>query len=210
MNTKVIFSAIGFAAGAVASGLTTWLVTKKYYEKKVQAEIDSIWAELQKGKENPSPIKIFKPETDAQEAIMHKPEISDIIARQGYTAPELPKTNDYIYEIAENDLDEDEYECIDLTLYTDGVLADDQDYVVQDVESKVGAHYREMFNGKDEVFIRNEKLKIDYDICLSQLSYPEMRNRNPAVNQRLEYNEAYEAYENDPDLYSDEEEDEEE
>lgn len=128
---------------------------------------------------------------------IEKPDINEyvkLVRKNGYEAPAAQKTNDYIYEIGYNDLDEDEYERIDLTLYADGILTDDNDSPLRSPEFAVGDHYLEWMNGKDELFIRNEKRKIDYDITRSLLSYSSMLDQHPETEQRLQYEDALDDY----------------
>ena len=74
----------------------------------------------------------------------------------------------------------DGYEMISLTHYSDGVLADDDDEKMADdeVDEVVGADYAEHFGEyeDDSVFIRNDKLKCDYEILLDQRKYSELHN----------------------------------
>ena len=69
---------------------------------------------------------------------------------------------------------------ISLSQYSDGVLADDDDEKMADdeVDEVVGADYAEHFGEyeDDSVFIRNDKLKCDYEILLDQRKYSELHN----------------------------------
>lgn len=203
MNTKIIFSAIGFVSGALIGGTAALIISKKSYEKKMQEEVDKVWAEVN----NIKPFK--KPELDE---VMKEAKIEpstgfynsepqqqiateSIIKTNCYTYPDIHKTNDTIYEITENDLDEDEYDVIELVLYADGILADDGDYPVRSLSDTVGENFHEIFTpDKDEIIIRNEKKKVDYDVVRSLLSYGEMLDRHPETEQRLQYDDAMEKY----------------
>lgn len=200
MNINYILAGASFLVGAAASGVTTWLITKKRYEKKHQEELDAVWKDISSTDRNAGAAQAkAAEELTVEDAVFHKPDLNEYanrIRQENYTAPDLPKTNDYIYEIDASDLDEDEYQIIELVLYSDGVLADDQDFPLSDPDITVGTEYRSILNGKDEAFIRNEKTKIDYDICRSQLSFREMLEHNPAKEQQLEYNDAVEDYYN--------------
>ena len=200
INIKVIFGVAGFVAGALFGGSAALIVSKKTYEKKMQDELDKVWADVNN-------IKTFKkPDLDTvvKEANI-KPEpvaepnpvvdYNQIAVHAGYNHPELKKTNDLIYEITENDLDEELYERIDLTLYADGILADDGDYPIRSLSDTVGDNFHQIFTpDKDEIFIRNEKRQIDHDVCRSQLSYGEMLDRHPETEQRLQFDDALERY----------------
>lgn len=209
MNMKIIFSAIGFVAGALVGGSTALIVSKKSYEKKLAEEMDKVWADVQNIKPFKKPdlntvmkesnIKVEEP-VDPQTVAAY----NGIVQYARYSAPELKKTNDLIYEITEMDFDEDLYERIDLTLYADGILADDADCPLRSIEECVGPNFFELFTpDKDEIFIRNEKKHVDYDICKSMLSYGEMLDRHPETEQRVRFDDAMEKY------YSEDDDDEE-
>lgn len=214
--SNYILAGLSFLAGGAISGVTAWLLAKKHYEKRLDAEINDIWREIDGALEDEG-----EPDTpvikDRQEmpipqphTIMDKPDLNEYankLRNEGYTAPDLPKTNDFIHEIGENDLDEELYQRIDLTLYADGLLADDQDYPIRSLSDTVGENFLQLMEGKDELFIRNEKRMIDYDICRSLLSYGEMLDRHPETEQRLQYDDALNDYYEDKD--EEEEEDEE-
>ena len=70
----------------------------------------------------------------------------------------------------------DEYDTISLNYYADGVLADDMDEVVEDVEGTVGYDALTRFGEyeDDSVFVRNEGLKVDYEILLDLRMYSEI------------------------------------
>ena len=67
----------------------------------------------------------------------------------------------------------DEYETIDLVYYADKVLTDDDDQLVEDINNVVGFSSLESFGvyEDDAVFVRNDRLKCDYEILLDQRNY---------------------------------------
>jgi len=221
MNTNYIWAAASFIAGSAIGVAASWFITKKHYEKKHQEEMDVVWKDLQKSNSKPEPKKSVSEtakdigllNTDIR-PIMTKPDLTDYanrIRKEGYEAPKLDKTDDYIYEIEYHDLDEDNYKRIDLTLYADGILADDGDIPVNDPIFDVGEHYLEWMEGKDEILIRNEKHSIDYDICRSMLTFGEMLDRHPETQQRIQFDDAMDEYYSDKyDEDNEEEEDDDE
>ena len=76
---------------------------------------------------------------------------------------------------------DEEYEQISLTYYADGVLADENDEVIEDVEDAVGIdslnHFGEYED--DSVFVRNDARKCDYEILLDQRTYSEVAEDMP-------------------------------
>lgn len=193
-----IFGGIAFLAGAAVSGITTWVITKKRFEKIHNDEMKKVWDDLQGKPVKENNVKMsVNIDTANLKPITDKPDLAEYanhIREQNYSAPVLPKTDDFIFEIGENDIDEDTYERIELTLYADGIITDDKDYPMRDPETYIGKDYLTIMHGKDEAFIRNEKLKIDYDICRSMLAFGEMLSNHPEVEQRLQYNDALDDY----------------
>ena len=72
--------------------------------------------------------------------------------------------------------DIDEYETKSLTYWQDGVLTDEDDEVVEDVESLVTkdalTHFGEYED--DSVFVRNDEQGIDYEILLDTRRYADV------------------------------------
>ena len=74
-----------------------------------------------------------------------------------------------------------DYTTISLTYYSDGVLADDEDEIVEDIDNTVGADFAEHFGDyeKDSVHIRNDRRKCDYEICKDNRSYSAVTGIDP-------------------------------
>ena len=78
------------------------------------------------------------------------------------------------YVISPEEFDENEdYNTVSLTYYADGVLTDERDNVIVDVDSIVGEdslnHFGEYED--DSVFVRNDELQTDYEILLDTRNY---------------------------------------
>ena len=210
MNNYIL-AAISFGVGAAVSGITSWLIVKKKYEKRHQAEMDAVWEDLMNGKRDEDsaseePATKLSHSESAVETVLEKPNLFDYASKVkdlGYdtASDELSKTNDRIYEISENDLDEDLYDQIPITLYADGIFADDQDYPMKRIEDYFPEDIYRLMEGKDSIWIRNEIKKTDYEICRSQLTFGEMLDRHPETEQRIAYDDALTRYydENDTD-----------
>ena len=67
------------------------------------------------------------------------------------------------------------YQTVSLTLYEDGVLTDDYDDIVVDVDDLVGedslTHFGEYED--DSVFVRNESMQTDFEILRDLRAYSE-------------------------------------
>lgn len=75
----------------------------------------------------------------------------------------------------------EQYEQISLTYYADGVLTDDKNEIIDDVDNIVGidslSHFGEYED--DSVFVRNDRLKAEYEILLVEREYYEVGNVTP-------------------------------
>jgi hypothetical protein len=95
---------------------------------------------------------------------------------------EEPMSVDKPYVIAPEEFgDLDDYETISLTYYADQILADDNDVIVDDIEDVVGFDSLNSFGEyeDDSVFVRNDRLKCDYEILLDQRKYSSVIRRKP-------------------------------
>ena len=75
----------------------------------------------------------------------------------------------------------EDYERISLSYYADQILADEDDEKVEDVDNVVGleslTHFGEFED--DSVFVRNDRLKCDYEILLDQRTYSDVIKQRP-------------------------------
>lgn len=71
--------------------------------------------------------------------------------------------------------EEDEYDAITLTYYKDGILADDNDALVENIDFVVGAELLDEFDDDSDgsMFVRNDTLKCDYEILADYRTYNE-------------------------------------
>lgn len=197
MNKATPF--ITFAIGAVAGAAASWYFAKKKYELIAQEEIKSVKDVFAKRIEaiSPEPSKNVSDAEEKAERAKDKPGIIEYASKlndEGYTnysnvemsfpdvetKETMGKETPYIISPDEFG-EEDEYETISLTYYADGVLADDMDYLVEDVEETVGNNYASHFGEyeDDSVFVRNDRLKADYEILMDERNYSDVRKTKP-------------------------------
>lgn len=88
------------------------------------------------------------------------------------------------YVISPDDFgEEDGYDQFSLTLYADGIVTDDDDRAMTDtdVELSIGhdalTHFGEYED--DSVFVRNDKLKCDYEILRDERNYSDVAQTMP-------------------------------
>ena len=199
MNTKIkcIFS---FAVGAAIGTAATWKFFKTKYELIAQEEIDSVKEVFsRRGGANSEPDE--RPVADTEQDIpapdnKAKPGVKEYAAnlrKLGYTDYSAISKKDEAQEEVKQDVDKPyvispdefgefyDYEKIDLTYYSDGVLADENDDIVDDADNSVGSDFAEHFGDyeEDAVHIRNDRLKCDYEILFDHRKYSDVASTIP-------------------------------
>ena len=184
-NGNAIFS---FIVGAAIGSVVTWKIVKTKYENLIQEEIDSVKAayankqasDLYGDTENRFVEKCdIDLEPDEKELDMK--ELQSTIRRLNYAncskkeEVDVVDTNPYVIS-PEAFGDKDDYETISLTYYSDGVLTDDADNIIEDVNDTVGEESLKSFGEyeDDSVFVRNDRLKCDYEILLDTRKYSDV------------------------------------
>lgn len=95
-------------------------------------------------------------------------------------APEPETPGEHPYVIPPEEFDELGYTTISLTCFADGVLADENGVVIDDVEEIVGDalnHFGEYED--DSVYVRNDAKRCDYEILRDEREYAEFRKTLP-------------------------------
>ena len=77
--------------------------------------------------------------------------------------------------------EEEGYSFVSLSYYTDGIITDDNDEILEDIEGTIGEESLKHFGEyeDDSVYVRNDRLKIDYEILLEQRPYSEVLEKKP-------------------------------
>ncbi len=185
-----------FVLGVAVGSVVTWRYVEKKYERIAQEEIDSVKEVFSKRETDVTEDDevIREKASNAKE----KPNIVEYAAKlreQGYTnysdvEPETKKEEvneesmyiDTPYVIQPEEVGEfDDYEIIGLTYYADQVLTDEDDKLVEDIEDTIGFDSLSRFGEyeDDSVFVRNDRLKCDYEILLDQRKYSDVIKRRP-------------------------------
>ena len=185
--SKVLWFAAGVAVGVAAT--SHFFKTK--YERLYQKDVESVKRAFS------TPQQSEPTEGDTEEVIATEPtpeEVTayhDIISAQGYsTIPSV--SGDSIgeevkgvsrpYVISPTDFDtEDDYEVVSLTYYADGVLTDEHDYVIEDVDGMVGTDSLSHFGEyeEDAVHVRNENMRCDFEILRDLRNYSDVFQNGP-------------------------------
>lgn len=196
MNNKLINIAM-FAAGATIGSVVTWKLIKTKYEQITQEEIDSMreyYEDKYEGESEAENTANLDSESVvegvkalAKQTVPDNPDLMEYAAKiakeHGYTyysnAEEREDKEEMVnepYVISPDEFGETDYETITLTLYADGVLADDMDNVIEDPDFMVGddieSHFGEYED--DTVFVRNDDQRTDYEICRDERNFSDV------------------------------------
>lgn len=210
MDSRISHS-IAFLAGAVISGLSAWFVTKKVCEKKyaeiAQEEINSVKRTFTAPKveaakkfiEEKKKQTIGEKKTDTAKKATNKPSLSEyaknIKSYVNYSDSEskeevgsnglkrisfTPAGKIRVIEPEEYGEDE-EYDQVSLTLYADGILADEDDTVINDLEGTVGEGSLDRMGEyeDDALHIKNEARKVYYEILVDERKYEDATGKTP-------------------------------
>ena len=188
--------AFAFAIGAAIGSFVTWKIVKTKYKRIADEEINSVkevfarrYSEKmskEKPNENTNQVSLTLDETEKnaniQDDITAYHELLDklkyanidvdsLIAKKGGST-----VTDGPFVISPDEFGEDpNYQTVSLTLYEDGVLTDDYDDIVVDVDDLVGedslTHFGEYED--DSVFVRNESMQTDFEILRDLRTYRE-------------------------------------
>lgn len=200
MNKNTV-AILAFISGAAVGVAASWKFFKTKYEQIAQEEIDSVKEVFSERVEEMKEASLNSDNEDAEDEeeddseiskpLNSKPDLFEYaskIEEEGYAnynrikrekgAKKMKKP----YVISPDEFDEKpDYDVVSLTYYADGVLADDEDHIIEDVEGTVGveslSHFGEYED--DSVFVRNEAEKIDYEILRDMRKYFEIvRDKN--------------------------------
>ncbi len=170
--SKIRYSAM-FTGGFVIGAFVAWQYTKRKYEDILRLEIDSV--------KDVGSRKHF----DAKEEKDDDPQAL-LDAYHQTVKPYDSDGSDRPYVISPEEFgSQSGYTDVSLTYYADGVLADENDEVVDDADDIVGLeslmHFGEYED--DSVFVRNDTRKCDYEILLDQRYYSDV------IKTKLHYTE---------------------
>lgn len=174
-----------FVAGMTVGSVVTCKLVKNKYEKMAQEEINDVVEHFSK--------KIEATKVEAVEeksrATATKPDLEEyynFVTNSNYIPKENlekgdPATMDGPYVISPSEFDENDYDVVSYKYYADGVLTNEMDEIVEDVDSLVGSdslnHFGEYED--DSVFVRNDRLKIDCEILLVDENYSDIIKSYP-------------------------------
>ena len=170
--SSMISKIVIFITGAALGSVVTWKLLQKKYNEMLNEEMSSFKKEMREVKERHderietlnTTIKNMYEDTIQETTSKH---YRGLLNDLGYDDEELePKP--YVISPEEVGNTDEDYELISLNYYEDGVLADDWDEPIEDIERVVGKdslnHFGEYED--DSVYVRNDRLKCEYEILL--------------------------------------------
>ena len=206
MNSKFI-NAIMFAAGAAIGSAVTWKVVKTRYERIVQEEIKSIneafssqrsenqeqtdsgiddendeWADRDANQISWDELEDLDDDEDDEEVndMDEYERLTGSYTNEKGGAENMAKEP---YVIAPLDFGElDGYSQVELTYYEgDDTLEDDEGNIIDDRDELIGPKALTTFGEyeDDSVFVRNDRLRADFQILKDYRTYKEARSVGP-------------------------------
>lgn len=185
---------LAFSCGGVMGFLAGKKLLEQHYGQVVQEEIDSVKQAFRRQTKADKAIEANKTEekepAPQQTSPKHPAGKKDY--RTYYPESKTPTPKEVIeeektvkaYVIAPEEFDTiPGYETISLTLYADGVVADDDDNAMseEDIEETITRDSLNHFGEyeQDSVFVRNDDMRTDYEILLDERRYESVLKSKP-------------------------------
>ena len=187
-----------FAAGAAIGSLVTWKLLSIKFEERFQEELAStedalrnLYSDTESGPitdstEEESVVEEVVPVKPAQASFRN---YAQVIEDNGYSDRKEDKDVVKPYVIPYDDFGErDGYDAVTLTYYADGVLTDEDDNPIEDVEGTIGDDPAEEFKrkerdpndkDKDSIYMRNDDMETDFEILRDYRSFASVTGYNP-------------------------------
>lgn len=185
MNSTIKTIAI-FAAGIGAGVIASWKFFEAKYKRIADEEIASVKMVYSQKAANKAEEKTETTHDEIEHNLTNIDHSSynKMLNDLGYSKDnpdkkekeEITIVGSKPYVIPPEDFDEYDYITETLTYYADGVLTDDFDNVIEDVESLVGEDSLKHFGEyeDDAVYVRNDACKTDYEILLDVRKYADI------------------------------------
>ena len=176
MNKNTLNNFLMLAIGAAIGSVVTWKFLKEKYELIAKEEIESVKAEYSLWKDEEDEKRISEDlelVEDDEENASGVPsslaaEYAKIIKENGYENEEKEDDDEVSKPvvISPEDLYDADYPVVTLIYYADGVLTDDNDNIIEDIDGIVGEESLNTFGEyeDDAVYVRNDRTKCIYEI----------------------------------------------
>lgn len=200
MNNLVKCGISFVVGGALCSSATVFLV-KKHYSKKADLQIEEMRAYFSEKYEKNEEKEVFVEDSEesktetaqylvekfkyvppTEQELAEKEHPSDDFEEkidekeaEKYVSQDIPtnKLRDPFQILEEEYINDRYFEKVSVVYYDgDGTLSD-EDESMMDIGSSIGLEAIDLLDDYDPLYIRNEKLGIDYEITVSPLAYSE-------------------------------------
>lgn len=200
MNSKFI-NVLMFTAGAAIGSVVTWRIVKARYDRIIAEEIESVkeaFADADTCDESGDEPAAGDDEgqVDVSPKQINWDDLEDLDEDEDEDMVEYSRiVENYTNEkggarimtnepkvISPYDFGElDGYHQIELTYYADGTLEDDEYNIVEDGDKLLGPDALNSFGEyeEDAVFVRNDRLRTDFQILRDYRTYEEARSISP-------------------------------
>ncbi len=166
---------LSFVAGAGIGAAITWVFCKDFYKRRSEEEIEAMKEVYERRKK----------ERDTAEEAINKPAVNDYVSkiRELNYSKESEKDEKPFIIPPENYGEFSDYEVVSLTYFADGVIADDNNEIVENAEDMVGFGFETHFGEyeEDTVYVRNDKYFCDYEIQRDLRTFDEAMTDNPPL-----------------------------
>lgn len=179
---------IVFAAGAAVGAFVTWRILEARCEQKIRDEVAEVKErfciekapkeEVEEFIEEDVPWVDDEPETDVNlDMNKYKEQIADLkyVNYSDLDSMSNPNNEPPVIITPEEFGEIDEYDTATYTYYADGVLTDDMDEPVEDIEDVIGLealdHFGEYEN--NAIHVRNHDRQCDYEVLRDLRRYSE-------------------------------------
>ena len=183
MMSNTLSKIIMFVAGAAVGSAVTWKLVKDKYERLAQEDIQAV-RDLYNSKQQET-LDVEPDEEERTEIKEPTPRevYSDVVDELGYgniSSEKLDEEEDddvsEPYVISPSEYGELDYETESLWYFEgDGVVTTYFGEVIEDVDGLIGADFADHYGEyeEDSVHVRNDKLKIDYEILRDLRAFSE-------------------------------------
>lgn len=175
---KYLLGVLAFVTGAGIGSYVTYKVLDVKYADILDEEVDKLKDMYKRKMEAVSEENISEDRQESYEKIINNEQYLSEDKQPEHTNEDIQtvlEENKDPYMIApENYGENPDYEMVSLTLYKDGVLCDENDEEIKDIEDLLG-HNLEYFGAYDDnsLFVRNDTKKCDYEIIkVEDMRYP--------------------------------------
>lgn len=174
-----------FVTGTALGVLSTQRYFKAKYKKIADEDVRSVKDMYKKTTGLDSEVlKYIENDIKAVQALQD--DYERIIGEAGYRAEsenieerkeEKDVSKPYVISPDEfDDLLDEDYTIESLTYYADGILTDNMDNIVDDIDEIIGRDSLEHFGEyeEDTVYVRNDEKKCAYEVCLDDARYADL------------------------------------